>query len=99
MAQRVPHVSAALKTALEQFDKSLPDLKKMRNVGEHIDDYLLGRGRLREVQRQALQVSAWNGTVFTWLDIDLDIDIALGSAEALFSAITKSVRQYTDAAG
>lgn len=99
LAQRVPQVSVALKTALEQFDRSLPSLKKMRNVGEHIDDYLLGGGRSQDVQRQSLQVSTWNGTVFRWLDVDLDIDIALGAAEALFSAVAKSVWQYTDATG
>jgi hypothetical protein len=28
----------------------------MRNVGEHIDDYVIGNGRAKEVQRGDLQV-------------------------------------------
>jgi hypothetical protein len=94
LAARVPQVSTALKAAIEEFDKALPGLTKMRNVGEHIDDYLLGAGRLKEVQRGELQVSAWDGTVFSWLDVELDIDAALKAAETLFAVLAQSVKQY-----
>jgi len=99
LAGRIPQVSACLKPALEEFDRNLPNLAKMRNVGEHFDDYLLGSGRLQEVQRGALQVSTWDGTVFNWLGVDLDIDVALGAAESLFKAVSQSVKQYPSMSG
>jgi hypothetical protein len=34
----------------------LPGLAKMRNVGEHIDDYVIEDGRAKDVQRGDLQV-------------------------------------------
>jgi hypothetical protein len=94
LAARVPQVSDALKAAIEEFDKALPGLAKMRNVGEHIDDYLLGTGRLKEVRKGALQVSTWDGTVFNWLDVELNIDIALEAAQTLFAVLGQSVKQY-----
>ena len=101
LASIVPDVSAGLKTALEEFDRNLPNLSKMRNVGEHIDDYVMGnqRNRHKDVQRSALQVSTWNGTVFRWLGAELDIDIALTAAESLFMALAKTVKEYARVSG
>jgi hypothetical protein len=45
LAARIPQLQASLGTALVQFDKALPDLKKMRDVSEHIDDYAIDQGR------------------------------------------------------
>jgi hypothetical protein len=30
--------------------------------------------------------SSWDGSVFTWLGVDLDIDVALKAAETLFAS-------------
>ena len=49
----------------------------MRNVGEHIDAYVTGGGRVKTVHRRELQVSRWDGTVYEWLGEKLDIDEAL----------------------
>ena len=57
LAAKVPQLRASLDTALERFDKALPDLKKMRDVAEHVDDYALDRGRQKAVGRQASEVS------------------------------------------
>jgi hypothetical protein len=66
----------------------LPGLAKMRNVGEHIDDYVIGDGRAKDVQRGDLQVSTWDGTVFNWLGVELDIE----AAKTLFEAVKLTVR-------
>ena len=92
LATQVPGISPKLIEALDEFDRCLPHLTKMRNVGEHIDDYLLGAGRSKEVARGALQVCEWNGTVFTWLGLTLDIDEALTAAGSLFSALADAVK-------
>jgi hypothetical protein len=57
LAAKIPQLRASLDAALEQFDKALPGLKKMRDVTEHVDDYALDRGRQKAVGRQALEVS------------------------------------------
>lgn len=87
-----PHVSSRLRAALVEFDDRLPGLAKKRNVGEHIDDYVIGDGRAKDVQRGDLQVSTWDGTVFNWLRVELDIDAALEAAETLFEAVKLTVR-------
>ena len=92
LGARVPHVSSRLRAALVEFDDRLPGLAKMRNVGEHIDDYVIGDGRAKDVQRGDLQVSTWDGTVFNWLGVELDIDAALEAAETLFEAVKLTVR-------
>lgn len=98
LGAEVPHVSTTLREALTAFDGRLPDLAKMRNVGEHINDYMLGDGHTKDIQRGGLQVSTWDGTVFTWLGVKLDIDVALRAAEALFEAVKLSVRSHAEGA-
>lgn len=94
LAASVPDVDGDLLVALGRFDEPLPDLAKMRNVGEHIDDYLMGRGRAKNVHRSSLQVSSWDGTVIKWLDGNLDTDAALSPAQSLFAALARSVKHY-----
>lgn len=36
---RISSVSERINQAISSFDKRLPGLAKMRNIGEHIDDY------------------------------------------------------------
>jgi hypothetical protein len=43
----------------------------------------------KEVHRDELQSGSWDGTVFTWLGVELDIDVALKAAEVLFAAVLK----------
>jgi hypothetical protein len=94
LGAKVRHVSETLRAALTAFDDRLPGLAKMRNVSEHINDYLLGDGRTKDVQRGDLQVSAWDGTVFSWLGVELDIDAALVAAETLFEAVKQAARRH-----
>jgi hypothetical protein len=63
----------------------------MRNVGEHIEEYVVGKGHDQNVQRSELQVSSWDGSVFNWLGVELDIDVALKTAEELFEAVKLSI--------
>jgi hypothetical protein len=81
--------------ALAEFDAALPGLATMRNVGEHFDDYALysPKRHHRNVTRGQLQVGSFDGTVFTWLGRQLDIDVALAAAEKLFSAVKLAAEQ------
>jgi hypothetical protein len=91
LGAEVRSVSDDLRAALVAFDGRLPGLAKMRNVGEHINDYMLGDGRVADVQRGHLQLSRWEGAVFSWLGVDLDADAALAAAETLFEAVKQAV--------
>jgi hypothetical protein len=59
----------------------------MRNVGEHIDEYAIEKGRDRNVDRRALQVGSFGKVTLDWLGGRLDADAALAAAEALHRAI------------
>jgi len=95
LAADVPSVSACIEVAIFRFDKSLPGLGKLRNVDEHIDDYVRGnpKNQHKEIIRDELQRNSFDGSVFYWLGAELDIDVALKAAEALFAAVVEAVKQ------
>jgi hypothetical protein len=78
---------AVIESAISEFDEALPDLRKMRNIGEHIDEYAIEKGRDRSVNRLALQAGGFDNVALDWLGGRLDADEALVAAEALHSAI------------
>jgi hypothetical protein len=86
---RIPELSAEVKAALDEFDKSLPGLTKMRNVGEHVDAYAVNDPKRRAVSVDSgqLQAGCFDGTVYDWLGESLNIDTALSSAEKLYARI------------
>jgi DDE superfamily endonuclease len=86
--RRSLNMRIGITTAIQEFDKALPDLAKMRNVGEHIDDYAADdpKRRHRDVGRGQLQVGSWDPPVFSWVG-DLDIDLTLKASGELFVAV------------
>ena len=90
LAIKVPRAQSDIQQALSEFDRRLPALRTMRNVGEHIDAYALDRGRNASISRRGLQVGSWDGTTLSWLGNSLNADEALASAEALTTAIGRS---------
>jgi hypothetical protein len=92
LAVKIPQLQASLDTALVQFDKALPDLKKMRDVAEHIDDYALDRGRQNAVPRQLLEVSTMeaDGPTLCWLQSRLNAREASHASRALFAALKEA---------
>lgn len=88
--------------ALARFDSAVPNAKDMRDVGEHLRDYLRGRGKLQEpdVRRvraarslpdvgrdEKLGVRTWDSTHFEWADMSIDVEQVLKSAEGLYAAL------------
>ncbi len=92
IALRVSSVAARIDAAITEFDSALPRLSKMRNVGEHIDDYAVDNPKRhhKDVARGQLQVGTFDGSVFRWLEHDLDIDVALKATERLFNAVKQA---------
>jgi hypothetical protein len=93
LAAKIPQLRASLEEALEQFDKALPDLKKMRDVAEHVDDYAADQGRQKAVARQSLEVSTMeaDGPTLSWLQASLNAWEAAQASRALFAALRGSL--------
>lgn len=87
LAARPKASNAVIASAISEFDGSLPGLRKMRNVGEHVDEYAVERGRDRSISRRALQTGTFDATTLEWLGERLDADDALAAAERLYGAI------------
>ena len=91
LAANIPAIMSEVETALKEFDSALPDLKKMRDVAEHIDDYAIEQGREASVERGLLEVSSLSdgedGLVLRWLGHQLNADKALDASRKLFDAI------------
>lgn len=76
----------------------------MRNVGEHIDEYIVGQAnrRHRNVYPSSVGVRLWftsesGALVFDWVGQQIDIDKALGAAEHLYADILASMRSWRPA--
>jgi hypothetical protein len=55
LAASVGQLQQALSDRITEFDERVPYLSRLRNVGEHFDDYTAGRGRDSQVSRTQLQ--------------------------------------------
>jgi hypothetical protein len=85
-------IVAATDAAIGEFEQSIPGLRKLRNVGEHLDAYAVDMGRDPSVSRKELEVGQWDGTVFDWLGVKLNTVDAKAAAEKLFKTL-QSMRQ------
>jgi len=103
LAARIEGCQESLRESIRQFDEALPGLATMRNVGEHIDEYILGQAnrRHRDVYPSSVGVRLWftssGALVFDWVGQQIDIDKALKAAEHLYSDILASMRSWRPA--
>ena len=81
----------AMASELEEFNTSIPGLRRMRDVGEHADEYNLSKGRRIDVPRS--QVQSWGlgksnsgGLVWKWIGQELDVDSASDAASRLYNS-------------
>ncbi len=51
--------SREIEEALISFDQNVPDVKALRDIGEHFDDYDLGRGKLKKHLTNESQSVGW----------------------------------------
>lgn len=84
-----------LREALASFDSQLPDLKRMRDVAQHFDEYAVdgpGRrharpGRSDKVGRRMLEVGSWDSSQFRWLDGSISFETADRASRELYSVV------------
>ncbi|MGH8612143.1 MAG: hypothetical protein ACREYF_08905 [Gammaproteobacteria bacterium] len=89
LAGKAPILAPPVAQALAAFDAALPQLKKLRDTAEHIDDYAVDRGRVKSVKRQDLEVSSltMEGPTLEWLGFRLNTEEALNASQALFESL------------
>lgn len=90
LAADLSELKTAPAPAIAEFDNSLPGLKDMRNVAEHIDEYAVDQGRKKTILRQSLEVSTMDadGPTLHWLETRLNARAAVRASETLFAAIS-----------
>src|SRR5882757_8250933 len=86
-AARIVRFDPLVGSAIARFDRALPSLMTMRNVGEHVDDYAEDRGHDPGISRKDLQVGIYSAEEFEWLGHRLNADEALSAAETLLAAV------------
>jgi hypothetical protein len=87
LAAKVPEIAQEMREALVAFDRALPNLKKMRDVAEHIDDYAVDSGKDANISRKSLEVSASDGETWEWLGFEINVNEALSASVTLFEAL------------
>ncbi len=102
LAEGIPEIRSELTVALQEFDKALPHLKRMRDVSEHIDDYAIDRGRESSISRKQLEVSTVSNddssSTIEWLGVQLNSLEALNASQRLFESIKGASRAFTPSA-
>jgi hypothetical protein len=96
----------ALADALGDFDRRLPEARDLRDVREHIRDYIKGSGKLQQkatapdrlVPPGSLGSRTWLGhdefSHFIWAGKEIRLDDALPAAEVLFQAMRETIAPY-----
>lgn len=87
------NIASGMVVAINEFEKAVPGLRKLRNVGEHLDEYAVDAGKDPTVSRRQLEVGQWHDPVFNWLEVTLNIDDAKVAAETLFKTL-QTMRKF-----
>ncbi len=72
---------------VEKFDRSLPDLRVIRNILEHIDDYRVGKGHNKNVPKDSFQSILFGNDSIRWVGYEINLETAVKSSSELFMAI------------
>ena len=87
----IPIAREAIQQVIENYDKRLPDLKKLRNISEHYDAYLLKEGEDGTIDKEAIRASfltkcRLNATI-EWMGYTMNLNECMTAAEELFFEI------------
>ena len=88
---RIPIARATIQRAIKNYDKRLPDLKKLRNISEHYDAYLLEEGHDDTIDKEAIRLSLLtkcrlNATI-EWMGYTMNLNECKTAADELFLEI------------
>ncbi len=100
-ASAVNQLQGSLTDRLTDFDGAVPGARLLRNVGEHFDDYTVGRGNDKTIKRSQLQV--WSlGKVdgqLTWRRLGMEVRLPEWhrAATTLYRGFLADAKRYVAA--
>ena len=83
-------IDAGVQRALDVFKREIPDLKRMRDVAQHLDEYAIDAGHQRRVGRRSLEVGRLSTDEFHWLGGTLNLPKARRAAVMLYLSIKRA---------
>lgn len=93
----------SLLTAIADFERTAPQARDMRDVREHVSDYIRGDGKLqgrkttpdRRVHGETLGLRMWFGqdrrSIFWWAGKEIALDAVVPSAERLYASLREAM--------
>jgi hypothetical protein len=89
-----------LREALAEFDERFPAARQMRNVSEHLDDYIEGKGH-RQAPAGSLGVRVWGASpggkvTFEWVGETIDLGQLHRSVDALYRSLRLAIDVHLD---
>jgi hypothetical protein len=99
LATRVDQLQEALIGRIVEFDSHAPYLSRLRNVGEHFDDYTVGKGRDTQVRRAQLQTWSMDSDpeghlIWNWLGEEVHLAEAHTAATDLYRGFLTDAERY-----
>lgn len=95
-------IKSKIKLAIKEFNKSIPDLKTIRNIIEHLEEYAKGSGNLNKngeeeiISRHGIENHSILGSKWSWLEYKIDIDISFEASKKLYSTIIECKKIMQD---
>lgn len=83
-------IDVGVRKALDVFNRAIPDLKLMRDVAQHLDEYAIDAGHQTCVGRRSLEVGRLNTDEFHWLGGTLNLPQAQQAVEVLYLSIKQA---------
>lgn len=102
VATTLEHVTQhwdSVRLAIDKFDKSLPWLRRIRDVFEHLEDYAVdSTSRRSSTSRGELQVWSLKENGMDWLGYDVNWKEALQAAMDLYAAVKAASDSFAEQA-
>lgn len=87
-------VDGGLSDAIAEFDSQTVGLKSMRDIPEHLDDYLpeTPNRHKKQISSSDFSIGSWDGRVYKWLGHSLHLVKTHDAASALYREMTDVAR-------
>ena len=76
-----------ISTAINTFDSAIPDLRTVRNILEHIDEYRIGKGNNKSVPKDSFQTILFGKKSIKWVNYEINLESAMKASSDLFTVI------------
>lgn len=84
-----------IQSFIHAYDREYPNLRFVRNVIMHIDEYIVGKGKNPEYSKDKILVSSIKDTKFDWLGQTYDVDVVLKSSESFYLRVLEFIKSQS----